>query len=163
MKCLKSGLMLLSAALMSGGCEQSTSDNFANALPLAKAKMNPGSEAREFVTACSEHSQHSAELVRLRQRLQHAQQQLADSHAALVAAGNQLKDELSTGTPKPVALYEQEHAKPEHRLSTPATRQVRQLERRLTEQDLQLSKLHQTLLQTEENCREIADELQLKS
>ena len=162
MKFLKSGLMLLSAALMSGGCEQSTSDNFDNALALAKAKMNNASEASAVETACPELPDHSAELLQLKQQLQYTQQQLAQSNAELIAARNKLSASSSEGTVKPVAQVGQAHVELERRISTSTTQHVQLLEQRLTEQDLQLSELHKTLLQTEEGCRAVANELERK-
>ena len=163
MKFLKSGLMLLSAALMSSGCEQSASDNFGNALALAKAKMNNGSEASEVAMACPEQPDHNAELLHLKQQLQLTQQKLAQSNAELIAARNQLSAHSSESSVKATVQAEQAHVELERRISTSTTQHVKQLEQRLTEQDLQLGELHKTLLQTEEGCRAVANELERKA
>ena len=100
---------------------------------------------------------------------QQAQQQLTQSNAALIAAKKQLKAH-SPSRPSaelaspPVASVEQRQVKLalERRITTATSKHVNQLEQRLSDQDLQLNKLHKSLLATEEGCREIADELARK-
>ncbi len=167
MRYIKSGLMLLSAALMSGGCEQGASEHFDSKLERAKSKMNNSSEAVAAM-ACPEQPDQNSELLSLKQQLQQTQQQLARSNEELVAARSQLKGDSSSklvAQTQTINSIEQEQVKlsVERRVHSATARHVKQLEQRLTEQDQQLSQLHKTLLKTEAGCREIADELTRKA
>lgn len=164
MKYIKSSLMILAATLMSGGCQQSTSESFEKALALAKAKMtdsNNNVAQGNIEAARSAQPDNSAELNRLKQVLQQTQQQLSQSNSALLAAKNQLKNVAPVAVQPQAALLqkEQDSLNRERDTTAATTRHVTLLKQRLAEQDVQLGKLYDALMQTEEGCREIAEQL----
>lgn len=160
MKFAKSGLMFLSAALVSG-CGQDVSQTFNDALAAAKAKMAENVSAQsEIAAACALKAEPDTELLNLRQQLKQARQQLADSNAALRAA----QEKLKAGNKQSAELQqEQTLLRTERTAMETTTRHVRQLEQQLTNQDAQLNELQKTLLDTEAGCRAVAEELARKT